>query len=155
MALKDLNWTTLLGVGLVAGLIQVATGVALYVAGVYFARWSILVSVLVLFLCIVLGIRWYRDSVLDGQITYRQALVAGIVISVTTGVVYAIYNIISISFVYSRFLEELISLNAAMRGQATANTIALSNLIRLSVVGTLVSVLVSLTLKKELRTSDR
>ena len=87
----------------------------------------------------------------------------GIVISVSTGIVYAIYNIISISFVYSRFLEELISLNVAsvpaseqtpefiatMRQRVTANTIASSNLIRLSLIGTILSVFTSLFLREK------
>lgn len=147
MALKDFNWKTLLTVGLLAGLIQVAAGVVMYLAGIYFVSWSFLVSLLVLLLCIVLGIRWYRDSVLKGQITFGQALIVGIVISVSTGIVYAIYNVISISFIYTGFLEELISLNGGS-ARITANTIALANLIRLSVLGTLLSVFASLILKK-------
>jgi glucan phosphoethanolaminetransferase (alkaline phosphatase superfamily) len=161
--LKGFNWKILITIGLLAGLIQVATGVAMYLAGIYFVSWSIFVSVLVLLLCIVFGTRWYRDSTLKGQITYRQALIIGIVISVSTGIVYAIYNIISISFFYPRFLEDLISLNlasapasqrtpeflSAMRERVTANTIALSNLIRLSVIGTILSVFASLILKSE------
>jgi uncharacterized protein DUF4199 len=159
MALKDFNWKILIAIGFLAGLIQVATGVAMYVAGVYFTSWSMFPSLLVLLLCIVFGTRWYRDSVLKGQITYGQALMVGIVISVTTGVVYAIYNIISISFIYPHFLEDMISVNltlvpasqrtpefiAAMRESITAKTIALSNLIRLSVIGTIISVFASLS----------
>ena len=151
MALKDFNWKTLIAIGLLAGLIQVATGVAMYVAGVYFAPWSMFVSGLVLILCIVFGIRWYRDSVLRGRITYGQALMVGIVISVSTGILYAIYNTISISFFYPRFLEQMSSLNPAMRGSLTANMIALSNMIRLSLGGTIVSALVALILKTQRR----
>jgi len=93
----------LITIGILAGLIQVATGVAMYVAGLYFAAWSMPVSVLVLLLCILFGTRWYRDSALHGQITFGQALVVGIVISVCTGIVYAIYNTVSISFFYGVF----------------------------------------------------
>ncbi|HVI72187.1 MAG TPA: hypothetical protein VM656_11965, partial [Pyrinomonadaceae bacterium] len=74
MALKDFNWKILIAIGLVAGLIQVAVGVAMYMAGVYFVSWSIVASLLVLLLCVVFGTRWYRDSVLKGHITYGQAL---------------------------------------------------------------------------------
>jgi len=147
MTLKDFNWKTLIAIGLLAGLIQVATGVVMYVAGVYFASWSMLVSVFVLLLCIVLGTRWYRDSVQKGQITVGQALVAGIVISICTGVIYAIYNVVSISFFYPRFLEDLIRI-ARLPERVTANTIALSNLIRLSVIGAILSLFASLVLKR-------
>lgn len=147
MTLKDFNWKTLIVIGLLAGLIQVATGVAMYVAGVYFASWSMLVSVFVLLLWIVLGTRWYRDSVQKGQITVGQALVVGIVISICTGVIYGIYNVISISFFYPRFLEDL-SRIAALPDGITASTIALSNLIRLSLIGAILSVFAALVLKR-------
>ena len=166
MVLRDFSWKTLIVIGLLAGLIQVATGVAMYVAGIYFVSWSILISLFVLLLCIVFGTRWYRDSALNGQITFGQALIVGIVISVSTGVVYAIYNIITISFIYPRFLEDWISLNlasapasertpeflAAMRERVTANTIAVSNLIRLSVLGTILAVFASLILRRAHKT---
>jgi Protein of unknown function (DUF4199) len=163
MALKDFDWKTLIAIGLIAGLIQAGTGIAMYLAGVYFASWSIFVSLFVLLLCVVVGTRWYRDSSLQGQITYGRALMAGIVISVCTGVVYAVYNFISISYVYAGFLENLITLNVAdvpasqqtpeliatMRERVTVNTIALSNLIRLAVLGTILSVFASLVLKRK------
>jgi hypothetical protein len=149
MALKDFNWKALIAIALLAGLIQVATGVAMYGAGVYFASWSIFISFFVLLLGIGFGTRRYRDSVLNGQITYGQALLVGIVISVCTGVVYAIYNIISISFFYPRFLDQVISVNGALRGRVTANTIALSNLIRLSVFGTILSAIASFFLRAQ------
>ena len=151
MRLKDFNWKTLIAIGFVAGLIQVAVGVAMYVAGVYFASWSMLVSVFVLLLCIVLGTRWYRDSVQKGQITVGQALVVGIVVSICTGVIYGIYNVVSISFFYPRFLEDLMRI-AALPQRVTANTIALSNLIRLSVIGAILSVFASLVLKRTVTT---
>lgn len=166
MPLKDFNWKILIAVGLLAGLVQVATGVAMYVMGVYFVFWSLFVSLFVLLCCIVFGIRWYRDSVLKGQMSYGQALVAGVAISVCTGIVYAIYNLISISFFYPHFLDDMINASlarmpasertpefiAAMRKGLTANTIALGNLIRLTVLGTVLSVFASLILKTKSKT---
>ena len=151
--LRSLTWKPLITFGLLAGLIQVAAGVVMYLARVYFAPWSIFVSLAALFLCIVFGTPIYRDSALKGQITYRQALMVGIVVSVCTGIVYAVYNLISISFIYPNFVEQMIAASetsvlrseqtpesiAAMRG-LTATTIALGNLIRLSVLGSFLSV---------------
>ena len=163
MALRDFSWKTLIAIGLLAGLIQAATGVAMYLAGIYFVSWSMLVSLVVLLLCIVFGTRWYRDRALNGQITYRQALLVGIVISVCTGVVYAIYNIITIAFFYTGFLDQVVNAYldrapgtdytpeyiAAMRASLTANTIALSNLIRLSVFGTILSAIASFFMREQ------
>ena len=165
--MQKFNWKVLLLIGLVAGIIQALTGVAMYVAGVYFAGWSMLVSVFVLVLCIVLGTRWYRNNTLGGTITYPQALIAGIVISVSTGIVYALYNVISISFLYPHFLDEMISdsiariqasglgteqtaeLIASMKRNATLPRLALGNLIRLSVIGTVLSSLTSIFLRRK------
>jgi hypothetical protein len=165
--MQKFNWKVLLLIGLVAGIIQALTGVAMYVAGVYFAGWSMLVSVLVLLLCIVLGTRWYRNNTLGGTITYPHALIAGIVISVSTGIVYALYNVISISFLYPHFLDAMISdsiariqasglsteqtaeLIASMKRNATLPRLASGNLIRLSVIGTVLSAVTSIFLRRK------
>ena len=162
MRFKEWNRAALLGVGLMAGVVQVVAGVAMYLAGVYFAPWSIFISLFVLLLCIVVGTRWYTAKYLKGEITYAQALIVGIVISVSTGLVYAIYNMISISFFYPQFLDEMVRVRmaqavarhqspesfASLRAGITASRIAISNMIRLSIVGSLLSLLTSLFLKR-------
>ena len=162
MKLGEWNRTALVRVGLVAGLAQVAAGVAMYLAGVYFAPWSMLVSLCVLLLCIVVGTRWYTAHFLDHEITYLQALSVGIVISVSTGVVYAIYNMVSISFFYPHFLDDLTRARIAqavshqqssgsfeiMRAEVSAPGIAIPNFIRLSVMGAALSLMTSLFLKR-------
>jgi hypothetical protein len=122
-----------MAMGLLAGLIQVAAGVLMYVFGIYFVPWSIAISLAVLMLCIAYLTRRYRDSALKGQLSYRQAFIIGVVISVCTGIVYAVYNLISISFIYRNFLEN-------MPEGMTAKTVAISNLIRLSLFGTWLSI---------------
>ena len=59
MSLKEGNRTALIGIGVMAGVVQVIAGVAMYLAGVYFKPWSMLVTGVVLLLCIVVGTRWY------------------------------------------------------------------------------------------------
>lgn len=163
--MQKLRWKVLLGIGLTAGILQALAGVVMYVAGVYFAAWSMLVNCVVLVLCIVLGTRWYRDNVLGGTMTYSQALIVGIVISVSTGIIYALYNVISISFIYPDFLDEMIrdgvarirasglssqlttELVASMKRDATLPKIALGNLMRLSIIGSLLSIVTSIFLR--------
>lgn len=148
--------------GLLAGLVQVVTGVEMYLAGIYFARGSIFVSLFVLLLCIVAGVRGYGTRYLHGRLTYRQALLAGIAISVSTGVAYALYNIISISFFYPGFLDEVARLRLenltangqssasfeAVRANVSAGKIAVSNLVGLSLSGTLLSLVSAWFLKQ-------
>jgi len=156
------NRRILFGVGVVCGLAQVVAGAAMYLAGVYFAPWSMLVSVFLLLVCIVVGTRWCAAHCLNGKITYLQALSVGIVISLSTGLIYALYNVISISWFYPHFLDEVVRARidhqaveqqstasfAAMRAEVSALGIAIPNLIRLSVIGSILSLLTSLILKQ-------
>jgi hypothetical protein len=157
-----MNQKALIQVGLTAGVGQVVAGVAMYLAGVYFAPWSFFVSLFLLLVCIVVGTRWYAVHCLNGKITYSQALRVGIVISVSTGLVYAAYNMVSISWFYPHFLDEVVRARmaqvginqqntdtfASMRAEVSARGIAISNLIRLSVFGTILSLITSLFLKQ-------
>jgi len=167
MRLKDFNWPTLLVIGFIAGILQVTAGVAMYVAGVYFSSWSMLVTFAVLLLCIIVGTNWYKNHYLKGEITYTQALITGLVISISTGIVYAVYNILSISFFYPNFLAEQLRIStelapasqktpeaiAAMRDMITADRIAVANLVRLIVLGLLLSVFASLGLRTKHKTA--
>jgi uncharacterized protein DUF4199 len=106
--LAIMNRKVLMGVGVIAGVVQAMAGVVMYLAGVYFAPWSIIVSLFLLLVCIVVGARWYTAHCLNGEINYFQALSVGIAISVSTGLVYAVYNMVSISWFYPHFLDELV-----------------------------------------------
>lgn len=165
--MQKLRWKVLLVIGLTAGILQALAGVVMYVAGVYFAAWSMLVSCMIIILCIVLGTKWYRDNVLGGTMTYSQALIIGIIISVSTGIVYALYNVISISFLYPHFLDDMIresvariqasglsfeetsELVTSMKSDATLPKIALGNLIRLSIIGAVFSIITSIILRRK------
>jgi hypothetical protein len=155
------NPRALIILGLAAGVVQAVAGITMYVAGVYFAPWSMLVSVLVLLLCIVVGTGFYRSRFLNGEINYRQAFMVGVVISVATGLVYAVYNMLSISFFYPQFLDEVVRVRIAqaaaqqqshesfevMRAGVSAAGVAISNFIRLSVMGSILSAISALFLK--------
>jgi uncharacterized protein YebE (UPF0316 family) len=165
--MQKLNAKVLFVIGPIAGMIQVLAGVAMYLAGVYFAAWSMLASALVLVLSIILGTRWYRNNTLGGTITYSQALITGIVISVSTGLIYALYNVISISYFYPNFLDEMIrdgvariqasglgseqtaELVASVKRESTLPRIAVGNLIRLSIIGTVLSTITSIFLRRK------
>ena len=155
-----MNGKALIGVGVLAGLAQVGAGVAMYLAGVYFAPWSMFVNLFLLPVCIVAGTRWYAARYLSGKISYRQALSVGVVISISTGLIYALYNLISISWFYPNFLDDVVRARLAqptiagtasfaeMRAEVSALGIAMPNLIRLSVFGSILSLLTSLFLKR-------
>ena len=156
----------LIVLGVAAGIVQSVAGIAMYLAGVYFAPWSMFVSGLVLLVCIIVGTRLYATRFLDGKINYRRALTAGIVISLGTGLVYAVYNVLSISFFYPQFLDEMVRVRMAtpasdqqthqsfeaMRAEISVAGMALSNFIRLSVIGSILSAITAFFLKTEKKT---
>jgi hypothetical protein len=161
MRVREWNRGALLGVGLVAGAAQAAAGLAMYAIGVYFAPWSMGVSAGVLFLSIVVGTSWYTNHYLNNAISYPQAVLVGAIISVCTGVVYACYNLITISYIYPHFLDDVVRARladagpqqgadsfAALRAQVSAPGIAIPNLVRLSVFGTALSLVTSVFVKR-------
>jgi hypothetical protein len=77
------------------------------------------VSAGVLLLCIVVGTSWYTTHSLNNAITYPQAVLVGMVISVCTGVVYAGYNVITISYLYPHFLDEVVRVRIAQDGSGS------------------------------------
>ena len=133
----------------------------MYLAGVYFVPASMFVSAFLLLLCIVVGTKWYATHYLNGKITYLQALSVGVVISVATGFLYALYNLITITWFYPNFLDDLVRARMAhpaiagtpsftdMRAEVSALGVAVPNLIRLSIFGSILSLLTSLFLKRK------
>ncbi len=156
------NPVDLVVVGLVAGLIQAATGVVMYLSGVYFAPWSMGVSVFVLLCCMVCGTLWYSRTRPHAAFSYSQALVCGVTISVFTGLVYAAYNLVTIAWIYPHFLDEVANAQFAqfaahgqsarsletIRSTLSAPGIAIPNLVRLSIIGSLLSLVTSIFLKR-------
>jgi len=162
-----LRWKPLLAVGLVSGLVQVAAGVTMYLAGVYFTNWGSLASLFFLALCVVAGIWWYGKDVLEGRTTYPLALLVGIVIGVSVGLVYAVYNIVSISFVYPHFIEDLVQnvvqrrlargmdpqtvpqVTAGLRERMTAGSLAFNNLVTFASLGIILSALTAIWFRRK------
>ncbi len=162
----------LVAVGLIAGLAHVVVGVALYLAGVYFEPFSLRVMIGLLAACIAVGTWWYGKYVLGGRITYWKALLVGVVISVCSALVYVTYNIISVSFVYAHFLEDMVQAQFArasagidparaaelldsLRAQLTLRTLVVGNLTAVCRLGTMFSVVISLGFMRRWRRARR
>ena len=159
------NRAAVLTLAIVAGLAQVATGVALYVTGSYFAPWSGMVSLGVLLVCIVVAMRWYRDNRRAGQVTYLQAFGIGIATVLGTAVVYAIYNVITIEWIYPHFLDDMARARAALgaqrgqvgqsvdtvRAQLSAPRVAMSNILFLGLRGVILAALAAIFVRRRSR----
>lgn len=156
------HWRSILGLGLISGVVQVVAGIVMYLAGVYFAPWSMLVSVLVLLVCIGGCTRQYAARHPGSPLGYGRAVALGAVISLVTGVVYAVYNLISINYFYPGFLDQVAQARVAMlearqlphdsletlRAELSAGGIALPNLVRLTALGSVLSLLNALSFRR-------
>jgi len=168
MTTHPIRWAPLVAVGLVCGLVQVAVGVVMYLSGVYFEAWSLRMMTALLAVCIVAGNWWYGNHVLAGHTTYWKALVVGIVISVSMGLVYVAYNAVSISFVYAHFLDDVVQAEFArasvgmgparaaqlldsLRSEFTLRNLVVGNLTAVSRLGTVYSILISVGFLKRWR----
>jgi hypothetical protein len=170
--MKTFLWTRLVAAGLVAGLIMVILGIAMYLMGIYFAPGSLLFVNLVLAVSIVIGTHWYGKRVLEGRTTYWSAWLAGFVIALCTGLVYVAYNIVSILYVYPHFLEDMVQaeftrqqapgmgaseaaqLLESLRRETTVWIIAADNLRGFIKFGTVFSALTAIAFrKKRIRTA--
>jgi hypothetical protein len=167
MNIQTLHWKKLVVLGLTAGGLQVAAGVIMYLEGLYFIQGSFFISLAVLLSCIVTESRWYRNSILHGEINFVTSFLVCAFIGVSTGVMYALYNVISISFFYPHFLEDWVRSQTAyiqasgldsdqtkamietIKKNTTMPRIALSNLISLSTWGIIMSLVTSLILRKK------
>ena len=131
---------SLLVIASAAGVAQIIAGVLMYLAGVYFAPWSMWVSLGVLLLCLLIGVARHRTRALGGRMTVGQAIGAGAAIAFGTGLLYAVYNVITIRFVYPGFLEQATAVTGRPQ---TLPAIAIGNLIRLTIAGTVLGALTS------------
>ena len=100
--------------------------------------------------------------------TFAWALVVGIVISVSMGLVYVAYNAVSISFVYAHFLDDVVQAEFArasvgmgparaaqlldsLRSEFTLRNLVVGNLTAVSRLGTIYSILISVGFLKRWR----
>lgn len=150
--------------GLTAGLIQVLCGIIMYYAGIYFKSWSILISAAVLVVFIYATIKDY--SAKSGISAYWKLVIPGTVVGLLCGVIYSIYNLISIKYFYPEFIDEAISalflkrsiglrgdqleiLNNELHTDLTLGSIAFSNLLLLSLIGLVSSLIISVFIKRK------
>jgi hypothetical protein len=172
MTAYPLRWAPLIKVGAMAGLANMTVGVVLYLSGVYFQPWALVLMTLSLPVYIGIGNWWYGKHVLRGHTTYPKALLVGIVISVVTGLIYIAYNAVSVTLVYGHFMEDMIQaefvrasagMDAAsagrlldtLRAETSLRGLVVGNLAAVCRIGTAFSALVALGFLRRWRASPR
>ncbi len=168
MTAYPIRWAPLITLGAICGVVNVTVGVVLYLSGVYFQPWALVLMTLLLPAYIAVGNWWYGTHVLGGHTTYPKALLVGIAISVMTALIYVAYNVVSITFVYAHFLDDMIQAEFArasagmdassagrlldtLRAERTLRSLVVGNLMAVCRIGTACSVLIALGFAQRLR----
>src|SRR5579872_1839408 len=156
-----LRWDLVLRAGAIAGMVEVAAGIAMYLAGVYFAPWSGPASLLVLAIGIAVGQKWYAAKATPAPMGYLVAFAVGAMIAAITAATYVIYNFVSVSFFYPHFIEQMVAARFAqlhspamtqaqanelldrLRSQITLRAIAINNFRFLAVIGSALAALLA------------
>lgn len=162
MSRLHLRWSLILRAGAISGLAEVAAGVIMYLAGVYFAPWSGPVSLLVLVVSIAVAQWWYAARTAPEPMGYVVALAVGVAVAAMTAIIYVAYNFVSISFVYSHFIDQMVAARFAqlhsasmnqeqanelisrLRRETTLGLIAISNLRFLTVPSTVIAAVLAI-----------
>lgn len=146
MTTHSLRSVPLIVTGILSGVVQVAAGIIMYVSGVYFRPGSALVNLLLLLICIVAGVRGHARNPPNGGSTYLTSLLAGVTITVCTALVYAIYNVVSVTFFYPGFLDEM-AMAFPNRERPTLGLVVANNLRGFCLWGTILSALIALAFR--------
>lgn len=160
-------WKETLNYGLILGLISIVFSVLTYMLDVTGKPWIIVPSLIISIVVLFLLLRSYRDTYNHGYISYGKALGAGVVINIYAAILTAIYIYILYGFIDPGLVdkqmldaeEKLIargmpegSIDTALQMQAKFMKpwfMALSSVFSAAFFGFILSLIVSLFIKKE------
>lgn len=160
-------WKETLNYGLILGLITIVFSVLTYMLDATGKPWVIVPSLIISIVALYMLLRSYRDTFNHGYISYGKAVGAGVVISIYSAIlgaayIYILYGFIDPGLVDKQILEaeeKLIakgmpegSIDAALQMQAKFMKpwfMAISSIFSAAFFGLILSLLVSLFIKKE------
>ncbi len=164
---KKSVWKETLNYGLIMGLVTIVFSVLTYMLDVTGKPWVIVPSLIISIVTLYLLLRSYRDTFNHGYISYGKAVGAGVVISIYSAILGAIYIYILYGFIDPGLVDKQIleaeekliargmpegSIDAALEMQAKFMKpwfMAISSIFTAAFFGLILSLLVSLFIKKE------
>lgn len=160
-------WKETLNYGLIMGLITIVFSVLTYMLDVTGKPWVILPSLIISIVALYMLLRSYRDTYNHGYISYGKAVSAGVVISIYSAILGAIYIYILYGFIDPGLVDKQIleaeekmiargmpegSIDAALEMQSKFVKpwlMAISSIFTAAFFGLILSLIVSLFIKKE------
>ena len=156
-----------LNFGAIIGLLLMIISLITYVFEMYEAQWLTYVSYLLLILGIVIGIKNYRDSQLNGFISYGNALGYGVLLALFASIIVSFVNYLYLGFIDDGFLvfameqQELAMYESGMpddqielsmeyaRKFSSPGIIAFFGMLATTFLGFIISLIAAAVLKKE------
>lgn len=153
--------------GLYTGIAMVLLSLLFYALNVKATSWPQYVSIGVLLAGIIVGTVAFRDKCNGGYISYGRSMGSGVLISLITGIILAVYSYVNSAFLNPEIIQQMIQAgeeNMMRQGlsddqidQAMGMTkmfmtpvfIAITSLFSMLLWGTLVSLLASIFIKKD------
>lgn len=154
--------------GLIMGAVLIILSLITYLAGVVKPPfWVSLINYAIMVGIIVWGTKKYRDEVLEGAISYGNALGLGVLITLFAGVIVAVFTYIQITIIDPDFVSKILAIaeeELVKRGMSddqiemaldmqkkfmTPLFMIISSLFGMVLMGFLFSLITSIFLKKE------
>ena len=153
--------------GLYTGIAMVLLSLLFYALDVKATSWPQYVSIGLLLAGVIVGTLAFRDKCNGGYISYGRSMGSGVMISLITGIILAVYSYLNSAFLNPEVMEQMIRAaeeNMMQQGlsddqidQAMSMTkmfmtpvfIAITSLFSMVLWGTLISLLTSIFIKKD------
>lgn len=106
-------WKACLKYGLIMGLVSIVMTMLFYMLDLMFATWIMIPSIVLTLIVLFLLQRSYRDTYLNGYITYGRALGTGMVIFIYAAVIIAIFSYLLYTVIDPELIDKSLSAAAA------------------------------------------
>ena len=163
----DPIWRNSMNFGAIGGIVMSLFRFFTYLGDSTFNNISNL-NFLILIILIVIGTRNLRENIQGGQIKYSRAVRSGLLISIFAGIIFGFYVMIEYTYVEPKLMDEFITLTEeswknnpllkdnqfknmidALKENASPMRFGFAEIINVSILGLIFSLIISIFLKKE------
>lgn len=107
---KPSLWKSALNWGVILGIALIIYSLLMWILDLSLEQWVSWVSYIIMIGGIVLGTKSYRDNILNGAISYGQALGFGVLMMLFASIIAAIYSYIFFAFIDPEFVNKMLQM---------------------------------------------
>jgi hypothetical protein len=168
MIIQVTNWKVLMLISLINGIVQTLITILFCITNLYSGSCCSSLNIAIPIVCIISGLIWYQNCFLRDNVTYLRIVFNGVLISLSSGIIYIFYNLITIHVFYPDFIHDIIILKAKLLSSKwnivsdLGNNVAIEkekinieNIIKMNIAmlvfgGSVFSVIISLFLRRKI-----